>query len=205
MNCVQCNKPTDRVCAGCKTLHYCSRECQATDWGKHKRICADLIEGKRGREYGLYLNGEGTYQALYKFLFAMLEEKRPPDAPRSWFTESRNRYWALLNGMAGIYYGYFNDGDDPSGAIENNRVHGFRDLGSFIYLAKRVGAPAEVIDLLNSNNIEPEEYDTAMDALLLFLDEKILANKNTLMLRQVLRRKKVVGATGAPHLATGRY
>jgi len=41
--------------------------------------------------------------------------------------------WAIFNGFLGIYYGYFNDGDDAAGAIDNNRVHGpmGKSLGAF--------------------------------------------------------------------------
>lgn len=36
--CVVCNKEARKRCAKC-TVRYCSRECQAQDWKKHKRVC----------------------------------------------------------------------------------------------------------------------------------------------------------------------
>lgn len=40
--CVVCGKGRGeslRVCGACKAVHYCSRECQKSDWKKHKTIC----------------------------------------------------------------------------------------------------------------------------------------------------------------------
>jgi hypothetical protein len=37
--CAVCGKNTSKKCAGCKEVHYCSRECQTKDWSKHKKVC----------------------------------------------------------------------------------------------------------------------------------------------------------------------
>ncbi len=39
--CVQCKKPATLQCVRCKNVHYCSTDCQATDWrtGQHKLVC----------------------------------------------------------------------------------------------------------------------------------------------------------------------
>ena len=41
--CIKCNKnSTTKRCANCKSVYYCSRECQKKDWASHKRQCLDL-------------------------------------------------------------------------------------------------------------------------------------------------------------------
>ena len=42
--CTKCKKQPDnlKLCSGCKTASYCSRECQRTDWKAHKVICKFL-------------------------------------------------------------------------------------------------------------------------------------------------------------------
>jgi endogenous inhibitor of DNA gyrase (YacG/DUF329 family) len=40
-NCAVCDKPAPNKCGGCKTYSYCSKECQASDWPKHKATCKD--------------------------------------------------------------------------------------------------------------------------------------------------------------------
>ncbi len=42
--CVQCKEPATLQCARCKNVHYCSTDCQATDWrtGQHNLVCVEL-------------------------------------------------------------------------------------------------------------------------------------------------------------------
>jgi len=70
----------------------------------------------------------------------------------------------LFNGMKGMYYGYYNDGDDAEGAIDNNRVHGFQTLSSFQKLARSLGALAVLAYLTYGGE---KNLETAMDEAIL--------------------------------------
>lgn len=37
--CVMCSLASTKTCAGCKSIRYCSEECQAADWTVHKLLC----------------------------------------------------------------------------------------------------------------------------------------------------------------------
>jgi len=37
--CDNCKKTCTTLCSGCKEVYYCSAECQAKDWSKHKLVC----------------------------------------------------------------------------------------------------------------------------------------------------------------------
>ncbi|EDW40481.1 GL24869 [Drosophila persimilis] len=39
--CATCLVLAKKMCANCKKVHYCSRECQLKDWAKHKTACLD--------------------------------------------------------------------------------------------------------------------------------------------------------------------
>jgi hypothetical protein len=39
MNCPGCGKPAKKLCANCKNVAYCSRDCQVAGWKKHKPDC----------------------------------------------------------------------------------------------------------------------------------------------------------------------
>jgi hypothetical protein len=41
--CAFCDKAASRKCTGCKTYVYCGKECQSSDWRKHKIICKDVL------------------------------------------------------------------------------------------------------------------------------------------------------------------
>jgi tetratricopeptide (TPR) repeat protein len=41
-NCFVCKKDTTKFCQKCKTVYYCSRECQVNDWKIHKHYCPSL-------------------------------------------------------------------------------------------------------------------------------------------------------------------
>jgi len=36
-----------KVCSGCRSDHYCSRECQVVDWPRHKRLCSPQKPNRR--------------------------------------------------------------------------------------------------------------------------------------------------------------
>lgn len=41
--CQVCSKPGTLRCGACKTIRYCSAECQKKDWKTHKQVCKTLI------------------------------------------------------------------------------------------------------------------------------------------------------------------
>jgi hypothetical protein len=43
--CGQCGNPANLRCSQCRTIYYCSQECQRKNWKKHKNRCKD-ISGK---------------------------------------------------------------------------------------------------------------------------------------------------------------
>lgn len=45
--CTSCSKPAANKCGGCKTLSYCSKDCQSKDWPNHKATCKDVQLEKR--------------------------------------------------------------------------------------------------------------------------------------------------------------
>lgn len=40
--CTTCGAPATNKCSGCKTIHYCGKECQTKDWPNHKINCKDI-------------------------------------------------------------------------------------------------------------------------------------------------------------------
>src|ERR1035438_9094692 len=41
--CINCRKIEPKyTCSKCKEVHYCSKECQTSDWSSHKIICSEL-------------------------------------------------------------------------------------------------------------------------------------------------------------------
>ncbi len=42
--CAKCFQPADKMCGGCKKIHYCSRKCQIEDRSKHKPHCHSTNE-----------------------------------------------------------------------------------------------------------------------------------------------------------------
>ena len=43
-SCFACAKPTTSCCGKCKIARFCSRECQITEWPKHKKLCRDAAK-----------------------------------------------------------------------------------------------------------------------------------------------------------------
>ncbi|KAI1470047.1 uncharacterized protein F4812DRAFT_457444 [Daldinia caldariorum] len=41
--CVVCWKGGGQLCGSCKSCHYCSKECQKSDWKSHKLLCKAIV------------------------------------------------------------------------------------------------------------------------------------------------------------------
>ena len=45
-DCSVCGEPGTLTCSSCKSIKYCSRQCQVTQWPNHKEICKKIKEFK---------------------------------------------------------------------------------------------------------------------------------------------------------------
>lgn len=122
-----------------------------------------------------YWNSNGKHQADCD---ALLAEMSAQKMDREKFRLSENQDWAIFNGMVGMYYGWYNDGDGPAGAIDNNRVHGFTSLEDFRDLCAEMRLPHSVLLFLDSRTTYPQELESAMDAVISFAAVRRL-RKNT--------------------------
>lgn len=52
-NCVVCDKPDARACAGCKSCSYCSKECQQNDWCVFWKTSSNIF-GDRGSAFWVF-------------------------------------------------------------------------------------------------------------------------------------------------------
>ena len=60
-HCHQCNIIEDRIktgslktCSGCRTVYYCSTDCQKQDWNNHKNLCRKVVSA------GICTNGKNS-------------------------------------------------------------------------------------------------------------------------------------------------
>lgn len=118
-----------------------------------------------------YWNEDGKHQADWNALSAEMQKL---EMDRTKFALPENAEWAVLNGMAGIYYGYFNDGDNVRAAINNNRVHGFTSLDDFLDVCRAVHAPVSLTQFLTARYNTPRTYEEAMDAAIVLAASKHL-------------------------------
>lgn len=80
----------------------------------------------------IYWEGTGAHQLKYEELQESLNAfSAVPEG---------DDQMRLFNGMVGCYYAFYNDGDNALGAIENNRVHGFRTVRDFAQFCSEQGA-----------------------------------------------------------------
>lgn len=50
MMCPSCGKPGKFLCSRCKSVRYCSKECQKAHWKEHKKVCKAPEEGAQNPE-----------------------------------------------------------------------------------------------------------------------------------------------------------
>lgn len=129
-----------------------------------------------------YWNGKGKYEEKYTTLQQHLEGLVGGNFNFNW-RNPKIAYFALLNGVAGMYYGN-NDGDNARGAVDNNRVHGYQNVSDFRELAKSLGANAVVKYLDHGSKANLEK---AMDEAILIAWNKY---EKTLKKERSRRRRK---------------
>lgn len=128
---------------------------------QYTKNCKDSVLPNVKRSY---TTSNGLYELKLKDLQQRMTAQLSEDTkkPFDW-TDSGNEHWALFNGMSGLYYGYYNDGDNPECAIDNNRVHGFHKLESFIeFVDDHFDAP-NVQKYLQYNGGGEDILEKAMD------------------------------------------
>ena len=66
-SCLKCGAATTKAgnpllrCSKCKTVNYCSPDCQKKDWKKHKQMCKQVQEeGKQAQDEGKQVQDEGV-------------------------------------------------------------------------------------------------------------------------------------------------
>ena len=48
-SCANCDAKANKICSGCKKIHYCSQTCQRAHWKIHKKQCR-LIRKREGKK-----------------------------------------------------------------------------------------------------------------------------------------------------------
>lgn len=64
--CRRCDKPASLWCGGCKTVNYCSSECQRASWKEHKPVCYAVSNALRER---------GTFQVFLCNFFILFRSQ----------------------------------------------------------------------------------------------------------------------------------
>ena len=61
--CACCLQNASKVCGACRSVHFCSKECQRTHWKTHKPICSRIIRlgmGNVGTRFGVFYPADST-------------------------------------------------------------------------------------------------------------------------------------------------
>ena len=64
MSCIVCSNPGDKLCGGCRSINYCSKQCLVRDWKNgHKYTCATLPKKMNNVRLQYSNNSELTTQS----------------------------------------------------------------------------------------------------------------------------------------------
>lgn len=112
MECAYCGKIDEKVkiCGGCRSSLYCSRECQTKDWPRHKEICKkiklcttdsdkDVLKAVRGGQKQDFIDLEVTHNDKTFILKAPMQEFiqiRFGILPPTLIAEARNEFNQIL-------------------------------------------------------------------------------------------------------------
>jgi hypothetical protein len=119
-----------------------------------KNVPDEYISPKNGKTYW---ERNGKFQKEHDEICKQLEERC--NGLNLWLKLDREEIsdkMLLVNGVNGLYYAKYNDGDDAEGAIDNNRVHGFKTVDKFKDFCKQFPAHAVIryLEYSSTANLE---------------------------------------------------
>jgi len=86
-----------------------------------------------------YIRGTGRYQQECDKILSNMKNEVKSNNKWDWRAPDK-KHWALLNAAAGLYHGFYNDGDNAESAVNHRRAHGFDHIHDLKVFAKRMGA-----------------------------------------------------------------
>jgi hypothetical protein len=123
---------------------------------------------KSKQESKTYWNDNHPNQKLKDWTCDKLTEATTKQEPNEeWW--HKNKKWALLNGIIGLWYGKFNNGDNIKSSFQNNMVHGYQRLSDFKQMATEIGAPTEVLNFLSKESTKKSQYEEALDKTVIWV------------------------------------
>ncbi|KAH8884889.1 hypothetical protein GQ53DRAFT_374104 [Thozetella sp. PMI_491] len=142
--CAICNTDHARLCQRCKSIAYCSTDCQTTDWPCHKLVCTQFAEGAEEAKEGNRPEPQTRDLRMTRGMLFDPDSKRPQliwvKCRRHADEESGVSFQdAEVDKFLGV------DGAESERLFaEHNRVRGGRQMQSFVEVWYRPDAPADL-------------------------------------------------------------
>ena len=109
----------------------------------HWGLCWMPIENKTNKQQealsGTYHKRTGRHQQLCDLFLSNMKNEVNAHARWDWRAPDK-KHWTLLNAAAGLYYGFYNDGDNAESAVQNRRANGFDHVHDLKVFSKKMGA-----------------------------------------------------------------
>ncbi|KAF2803365.1 HET-domain-containing protein [Mytilinidion resinicola] len=153
-DCVICTSKSTSLCARCRSIRYCSKECQATDWPRHKIFCKKYAEKSPRVEKptgGSFTDMTALHPMLDQYVDYVSEERTsypPKEVSHPWST------------IRGITFSHFYP-DEPKQWLKWC-LESHDDCNSWTHHSDHAALPTRLVDIGNgTDQLSPRLIVTA--------------------------------------------
>ena len=105
--CVICLQEGSKTCSQCHSEHYCSKECQKTDWKNHKRICKQVVEVTK--QLAVMSEGRRMQITNRRFTHELSQKVRPVKYTVPPYHEEYNKVYAERDHFQYLWFSWLSN------------------------------------------------------------------------------------------------
>lgn len=184
--CAECLASSELVCGECGVAAYCSETCRKSGWEKTHQSECSMIQSQLKNTFSPkpigqdYWGNKGRYQTEYNQVVKLIPM----------YEDSKDPALNLLGRFGRVYYGYYNNGDEPWYGEDGSQESYLKSYNEFVALYRKVIGSAP------PNFRAARDIDSALDSTVDTIMEWLMENRPEYFEKQPRRSGRLAKKKG---------